>query len=187
MDTESHTFNQLELTKQIYRSYLDSLYEVDYYHAAIVGVASYSQYYDFVIALGTALSGGTGIIGILSESQPMAYVCGAVTLASIVLTAAKQAFDWPSKINFASERMQEHAVLAARYKIIVDRIQATHALTKQTVQAHHELLDEQASLPVAKFKPLPLKKRRELQAAIQQREAPQTWWKPDATATMPGF
>ncbi|MDH7806858.1 MULTISPECIES: hypothetical protein [unclassified Rhizobium] len=187
MDTESHTVNQLELTKQIYRSFLDSLYEVDYYREVRLGVASYSQYYDFVIALGTALSGGTGVIGILNESKPMAYVCGAVTLASIVLTAAKQAFDWPSKINFASEMMQQHAAHAARYKIIVDRIQAAHALTKDAIHGHLELLNEQASMPVDHYKALPIVKRRELQAAIQQREAPKTWWKPDPTATMPGF
>lgn len=186
MDTEN-TFNQLELTKQIYRAYLDSLYEVDYYRQVRLGVTSYSQYYDFIIALGTALSGGTGVVGILNESQPMAYVCGAVTLASIVLTAAKQAFDWPGKINFASEMLQRHAALAARYKIIVDRMQATHALTKDIIEGHNKLLADQASLPVDNYEALPIEKRKKLQAAIQQREAPQTWWKPDRTATIPGF
>lgn len=117
----------------------------------------------------------------------MAYVCGAITLASIVLTAAKQAFDWPSRINFASEMMQQHAALAARYKIIWEQLQVAHALTARVVQAHFELRHKQASLPANGFRPLPIEKRRQIQAAIQHREAPNTWWLPDPVATLEGF
>lgn len=136
MSEEGQDILTREFIEQVYINYLDSLYEVDYYREYRLSVVWYSQYLDFFIGLGAAISGGAGVVGVFDGNIYFGYACGSVAVLSVILSAAKQAFDWPAKINFASERMQLFAVISAKYKILVDRIQIARSVSLDSFQRH---------------------------------------------------
>src|ERR1700761_1591719 len=106
---------------QIYRASLDSVYSVEFYSTLQVTTLRWVRWLDFVIGLAAAIAGGSGL-GILKDPR-LAWLCGCVTAASIILTVAKGVWNWPHRIQTISDRMKSYGALSARYKTVVEDIQ----------------------------------------------------------------
>jgi hypothetical protein len=162
--------------RQFYANYLDSIYYIDYYREMNNKISEYTKHMDFLIALGGALSGGSGL-GILA-SQWMAIPCGIVTGASIILSAAEKSYDWPGKSKKVFDYMQKYSVLYTEYRNLFEDVQASRLWNSEFERrflASRERLDD---IPLDEFPSLNLSIRERIQQEIEVRENPKSWWKP---------
>jgi hypothetical protein len=166
--------------KQVYTGYLNSIYDVEYYKRQHVDIARYSQHYEFVIALGGALSGGTGL-GILA-SPWMAAPCGVITAASLIFTVAKQTYDWPGRMQFAVNMIDEYGRLSGKFRSLVEDIWTREDWTDEFEKTFIALREEATALPQDIYPQLKADVRNEIQSAIVARENPASWWKGPADA-----
>lgn len=162
--------------EQIYAAYLDALYAADYFSEVHRSTTAYGRLFDFAIGLGAAISGGSGL-GILANPN-FAWVCGTITTVSIILTAAKSAYDWPGKLKLAAQMTEKYGSLSGKYQMLIDDINYSEEFTDKFEQTFQKLRDEEASISSAPFPPLDQDKQRELQAAIKNRIHYQNWWRP---------
>jgi hypothetical protein len=176
MPSDEERFSPGARVRQAYSAYLDSLYHGEYYKTMNSDVTTYARHFDFVIGLSAALSGGSGL-GILG-SPWMAVPCSLLTGASVVLTVAKQSYDWPAKSNFAAEMLEKNGRVAGKLKRLVEDIQATRKWTPEFEKQFSELRSEIDNMPQNKFPQLKLATRERLQDDIVRRETPKECWKP---------
>jgi hypothetical protein len=168
--------------KQFYKAYLDSMYYIDYYRLVNKGVTDYAKHLDFLIALGAALGGGSGL-GILA-SPWMAVPCGIITSASVVLSAAKQSYNWPEKSRFCSDMMQKYSVIYSQCRRVFEDVQATTIWDTKCEEVFLEIRKKKDELPVDLLPELDISVRRKIQNEIVVREEPQKWWMPPPTTAV---
>jgi hypothetical protein len=176
MSDKAVVFDAEVRVRQFYRAYLDSIYGIDYYRLMNKKVTDYSKHLDFVIALGAALGGGSGL-GILA-SPWMALPCGIITSASVVVSAAKQAYNWPEKSKFCSEMMHRYSLTNGQCKRLFEDLQAIRVWNTNFEESFLEIRKTLSEFPVDEIPELDISIRRKIQNEVVVREAPQNWWKP---------
>jgi len=92
MSTDAVPKEYVTRVNQAYRAYLTTTYNIDYYHEKCVRLANQTKHLDFLIALGAAASGGSGL-GILAATE-FAWACGVLTTISTAGAIAKGNYDW---------------------------------------------------------------------------------------------
>ncbi|WP_431284653.1 hypothetical protein ACQW02_07550 [Humitalea sp. 24SJ18S-53] len=172
-------FDAVVRVRQFYSAYLDSIYYVEYYRMMNSKVADYARHLDFLIALGAALGGGAGL-GILA-SPWMALPCGIITGASLVVSAAKQSYNWPEKSKFCSDMMTRYSAIAAQARRLCEDLQAARSWSPEFEAAFQAIRKQLDEIPVDQYPEMDVTLRRKIQADIVTREAPQAWWKPAPT------
>jgi hypothetical protein len=163
--------------KQVYDAYLDSVYEIDYYKKMYNDTIRYSRHFDFVIALSAALGGGSGL-GILASSW-MALPCSIITATALIISVAKQTYDWPAKAGFAVDMIERNGRLAGKLNNLVQDIQASRGWSSEFEKSYDELRLDINYLPQDKYSELSLSVREKIQEEIIRRENPAAWWKPN--------
>lgn len=157
-----------------YRMYLTGHFEEAYYRKRYDHLITTSQHFDFVIALGAALSGGTGL-GILADAR-FAWVCGVVTAASVLIAAFKGGYKWPEKLKVTLEILSTLSKLNAQASNLVDDIQHRKTWNDDFEARYKKLRDEYAAVPVYPFPHWSDEKLREIQNDIKNRKEYRKFW-----------
>lgn len=168
--------NPLVRVNQLYYTYLDTVYECDYYRVMHDSVVGRARHLDFLIGVGTAVSGGSGL-GILANPM-FAWLCASLTTLSVVLSAAKSAYDWPGRVKAALERHQTFGEISGRLKGIVEDVQYRRGYTPEVESAYLKIRDEIRAVPANPYKEMSEARRRKIQNAIKQRINHKDWWRP---------
>lgn len=161
---------------QVYRTYLDCVYEQDYYWTIYQRTIRYAKRFDFIIALGAATTGASGVVGTIQQSTVGAWVCGILAIATIVLTAAKAAYDWPTQVETALKSSEFYRQMGAKYNALVADVQYLKRWAPDFEARLQPLADELKAREVAALPTLPDAKRREIQNAIKHRIRYKKWW-----------
>ena len=159
---------------QVYRGYLNTIFAIDCYLERHGRLAATSKHLDFLIAAGTAASGGSGL-GIL-VSPAFAWVCASLTAISTVGAIAKSSYDWAGCLRTYLERLQFLAPIRQRYRNLIEDIQASKSWNASFENRYTELRDALLTMSVDSCSALPIKTRRKIQNEIKAREAYKTWW-----------
>jgi hypothetical protein len=164
----------IAVVNQMYRECLTSLFERDYYQELYNQTIKYSRYFDYSIGLGSAMSGGTGL-GILANPN-LAWLCGVVTTASVLLSIAKGIWDWPGKTKFALERIQFYEKLYFGYKALVDDVNVAMAWNTNFDQTRNTLRSSSVPPTPDPYPQFSLTAKQAIQNAIKKRITYTTWW-----------
>ena len=159
---------------QVYRGYLNTIFAMDCYHERHVRLAERSKHLDFLIAAGTAMTGGSGL-GILAAPE-FAWACGSLTVISTLGGIVKSSYGWAGRLQIYHERLKILAPISLRYKSLIEDIQASESWNSGFESRYAKLRDDLKAMPVDAFKELPIKTKREIQNAIKDRESYKTWW-----------
>jgi hypothetical protein len=172
----SHSDSPAVRVKQIHYAYLDSVYEEDYYKAVHSEAVSYGKHFDFLIGLGGALSGGSGL-GILADSR-IAWICGIITACSLVLTVAKSNYDWPKKVEGAVKNIDFHSKMARSYLNLIEDMNYQRQWTDRFNEQYENLRAQRANAPAQLLPLLGIGARRDIQNQIKDRINFKQWWIP---------
>ncbi|WP_020591594.1 hypothetical protein [Kiloniella laminariae] len=159
---------------QVYRAYLNSLYEIDYHHECHDRLASRSQHIDFLIALGAASSGGTGL-GILA-SPDFAWLCAILTTISTIGAVAKGIYDWSGRLKKSIEQVEFHTPVKHGLANLIEDIKASQAWSGDFEARYTKLRDELALVPVNSGNGLSVEIQRQIQNRIKDRLQYRNWW-----------
>jgi hypothetical protein len=113
----------VERANQVYKAYLDAIYNLDLYRADQDRTLTWSRGWDYIIGLSAAISGGSGL-GILADPR-LAWLCGGITTASIFLTVAKGTYDWPGRLKFDTERISDYNKLRLEWQYLKEDLDKT--------------------------------------------------------------
>jgi hypothetical protein len=162
----------------IYHRYLDAVYEVEYYRAVFDETIRYSKFFDFIMALGAAFSGGSGVVAAINKSETGAWVCGILATATVVLTAAKAAYNWPEQITQASTAIEFYSRLATGYYNLSEDVRYQRELTSEHAEMMKKLGEQASGAPKITLRSLPDVRRRAIQDSIKARIPFKEWWRP---------
>jgi hypothetical protein len=152
------------------------MYYIEHYRAMNKKVTDYSKHLDFVVALGAALGGGSGL-GILGSTW-MAVPCGIITAASVIVGAAKQAYNWPEKSKFCSDMMLRNFAISSECRRLFEDLQVAKLWDPAFEASFLEIRKKLDELPIDQMPELSSSIRSQIQQDIVRREEPQKWWKP---------
>lgn len=107
----------------------------------------------------------------------MAAPCGVITVAALVVTAAKKAYDWPGQNSFAVDMIDRNGKLAGKLKSLIDDIWVVRDWTDEFEKTYGVLRTEISGLPEDSSPRLKDSIRNNIQTAIIERENPASWWK----------
>ena len=169
MDEVSERINQL------YRAYLLTSFEEEYYRERHSTSLETSNHFDLIVGLGAALSGGSGL-GILANPA-FAWVCGTLTSASVLAAVVKQSYRLDEKARASLERVALYGGARIEYLSLVQDVQAK----KQWNEEFETRFSEMRSR-FAKYSPFPYshwdeERLRAIQNKIKNREDYEKWWK----------
>jgi hypothetical protein len=164
------------VVRQVHEECLGALYSRDYYRAFHSNTTKYAKSFDFAIALGSAVSGGTGL-GILANPA-FGWVCGSVTTLSVLLSVAKGVYDWPGKTKFAIDRIQFYENLYSKYRALVDDIGAAREWNSDFAARREALRDRANPDAPDPYGELSGAQRGTIQNAIKARINYKDWWVP---------
>jgi hypothetical protein len=167
-----------ERVEQIYHTYLDCEYEVEYYGSIHARTVRYSRHFDFVIGLGAAISGGSGVIGAIQNSALGAWACGILTVATVILTAAKASYNWPAQVEMALYNLEFFRQMVRSYRLLVEDMRYAKRWETKFDQRHEKLRDDLTKRPKDTLPSLSDDERRAIQDGIKHRIQYKTWWKP---------
>ena len=164
----------LAAINQMYRECLAALFGRDYYQKLYNNTIWYSRVFDYSIGLGSAMSGGTGL-GILANPN-LAWLCGIITTASVLLSIAKGVWDWPGKTKFAMDRVQFYEKLYFDYKALVDDVNAAFEWNADFKARRESLRANSLPKPPDPYPELDEETKRVIQNAIKNRLDYKKWW-----------
>ena len=164
------------VVEQVHKECLDALFARDYYKVFHATTTRYANVFDFAIALGSALSGGTGL-GILANPA-FGWLCGGITSLSVLLSIAKGVYNWPGKTKFAIERVQFYGSLYGKYQALVDDMNAAREWNDKFASQREALRVSANSGTADAFGDLSMDKQRAIQQGIKARIKYKEWWKP---------
>ena len=159
---------------QVYRTYLNTVYDIDYTLERHNSLASRSKHIDFLIGIGAAASGGSGLS--ILASPDFAWLCIPLTTISTVGAIAKGSYDWPGRLQKYIETIQFIAPINHGLKLLTEDIQASKNWKNEFEVAFEKLRNDLAKKPIDMTKDLPLQVRRKIQDAIKHRLIYTTWW-----------
>ena len=162
--------------RQIYIAYLDLTFHVDCYRELHSRTLKHTQFFDFAIGVGATTSGGSGL-GILANPQ-FAWLCGALTSLSVILSVGKVAYDWPNRIKKSLELAEFYGVYAQHYRHLIDDINYRQNWNDQFNERHIKMRSEIAKAPTYPYRHLSEDEMRKIQKAIKKRINPKEWWRP---------
>jgi hypothetical protein len=168
------TSNEKTKVNRLYTTYLGSLYAVEYYRCVNQRNFRYSRHFEFAIALGTALSGGSGL-GVFSYPQ-LAWVCSVFASISLILTAAKAAYDWPGRIKKVSELIEKFSKTGAKVGLLVEEVDLDQKWSKAVDERYRAILQEESEIIEGEREKLPEDVERRIQNDIRTRSRCESWW-----------
>lgn len=166
-----------ERVAQIHVHCLNSVYATDYFKEVGRRVTRYAPHFDFAIGLGAALAGGSGL-GILSNPN-FAWLCGILTTASVILTVAKSSYNWPTRLNFASEMTEKYGRLSGKYLLLIDEMNYAKSFNDGFDKTYVALRNEELQFSPENYPDLSIDTQQKIQAAIKRRVPYPNWWTPD--------
>ncbi len=160
---------------QVYRNYLNSLFWGEYYTAHHEAALKHARIFDFFIALGTLIAGGSGL-GILAEPN-LAWVCGLVTTIALVLSGLKTAYNWSNRIKVSSEKVAAYGGLSSEYHSLIEDINFRMAWTGDFENRFKRLREQTGKIPKSfDFGHLDTVRQRQIQNGIKDRIPYTKWW-----------
>lgn len=160
---------------QVYRAYLNAIYEIDYNHEKHARLAEKSKHIDFLIALGAASSGGSGLVGILSSIDGLAWLCGLLTTISTVGALAKGTYDWTGRLKASLDMIEFYTPLKHGLEGLREDIIAKGGWCDDFEQRYTDLRASLAQVPVSVGKGLAIEEQRKIQNRIKNRLNYKSW------------
>lgn len=160
---------------QVYRNYLNNLYWSDYYGVHHEAALKQARIFDFFIALGTLIAGGSGL-GILADPA-FAWLCGIVTTIALVLSGLKTAYNWSNRIKASSEKIGAYGGLSFEYSSLIEDINFRRSWTDEFEERFKRLRQQQAKVSKSfDFPHLDTGRQRQIQNQIKGRIQYSKWW-----------
>jgi hypothetical protein len=163
----------VQRVNQVYRAYLNAIYELEYYRADQERTMTWSRRWDFIIGLSAAISGGSGI-GVLADPR-LAWLCGVIATGSVILTVGKSVYDWPGRLKVDTERINDYSRLRYDYQYLKDDVESNRVWSNQLENRFLELRKRE-QLPETPYKRLNIKIRRAIQNGVKARYDYKRWW-----------
>lgn len=168
------TDQQRAALNQTYRECLKARFNRNYYQFLYNRTIRYAKSFDYLIGLGSAASGGTGL-GILATPS-FAWVCGPITTISVLLSVAKGVWDWAGKAKFSLDRMQFYDKLSTDYQSLVDDVDAAQQWTADFAQRRDALRENSNPGTPDPYPELSEKLRRTIQSQVKTQISYKQWW-----------
>jgi hypothetical protein len=105
----------------------------------------------------------------------MAWPCGFITSAAVILTVAKGVWDWPGKLQTVSARIKDYSEVVARYRTLVEDISYQQRLLPWHNTTYVALAADDGKIPVNTF-PLSETERRTIQDRLKNQIKYHTRW-----------
>jgi hypothetical protein len=159
---------------QVYREYLTILFRQKYYNELYGRTVWWSKILDYLISVGSAASGGTGL-GILA-TPAFAWACGPLTTISFFLGIAKANWGWADKSKFALDRVAFYDKLSGGYQSLVDDIDAARAWTEDFSNTRNALRQNATPSQPDPYRELRDKVKAKVQDSVQHQVQYKQWW-----------
>lgn len=159
---------------QVYRAYLNTIFEIDHYHENHARLTARSKHIDFLIALGAAASGGSGL-GILASAD-FAWLCGVLTTVSTVGAVAKGSYDWSGRLQKSVEMIEFYTPIKQAFANLTEDINVSQSWTDEFEARYTALRDKLVDAPVETTPQLSIDVRRDIQNRIKQSIDYKSWW-----------
>ena len=169
------SIQEIERVNQLYRFYLDIVWEVDYtYKKYFFSISKKSKHFDFLIAAGAAASGGSGLA--IIKVTDIAWLCGFLTISSTIGGLIKASYDWAGRINHLIELIKFYTPLKNELKNLTDDVIAKQIWDSDFENRYEKLRSKLSSEPRNMSVDLSKKIRREIQNEIKQKYNYRNWW-----------
>jgi hypothetical protein len=106
----------------------------------------------------------------------LAWLCGVITAVSIFLTVGKTTYDWPSRLKFDTERVNDYSKLRFDLQHLKEDAETTGKWGNDLEKRFVELRRTVAQIPQSPYKQLSLVKRRNIQNEIKNGNNYKRWW-----------
>lgn len=174
------TDQQRTALNQTYREFLNASFQRNYYQTLYSRTIRYAKSFDYLIGLGSAASGGTGL-GILANPS-FAWVCGPITTISVFLSVAKGVWDWAGKSKFSLDRVQFYDKLSSDYRSLIDDVNAAQEWNTNFSQKRDALRQNSNPGTPDPYPQLSDKVKRKIQVGVKAQIPYRQWWEwKDAT------
>ncbi len=161
--------------RQIHHAYLESEFQVEYYTTLRDRTSRYAKHFDFLIGLGAAGSGGSGL-GILGDPR-FAILCGILTSLSVILAIAKSTYDWQGRIAKSTELFDYYRPIALQYSQLIDDLNYHKDLDSEREALHLKLRADTSNAPVDPYPALKEKDKELIKDFVRDRVDRTGWWK----------
>jgi hypothetical protein len=161
---------------QVIQDYLTTEFLREYYRDRHGKTTRYAKHFDFLIALGSAGSGGSGL-GILGDPR-FAWLCGIVTTVSFILSAAKSQYDWQGRVQNSLKMEEFYGPISTKYKHIIDDMNVARAWNEDFEQRYLTLREEAEHSPQDPYPSYPDKALRVIQNRVKAQIPYERWWTP---------
>lgn len=159
---------------QLYRRYLNSRYDEEYYKLHHGEIIRKTKVFDFWIGLGTFVTGGTGL-GILADPA-FAYVCGVLTTASVIASVYKHSMRLDQEAKDCLERMAFFATQRANWERLVEDLQSERDWSTDIETRYQKVVASSTGMPPFAHSLMKLEKQRELQDQIKAKVNYEKFW-----------
>ena len=160
--------------RQIHHAYLETEFQVEYYTTLRDRTSRYAKHFDFLIGLGAAGSGGSGL-GILGDAR-FAILCGILTSVSVILAIAKSTYDWQGRIAKSTELLGYYRPIALQYNQLIDDLNYNKKLDSEYEALHLKLRADTINAPVDPYPALKEKDKKSIKKSVRNNIDRTKWW-----------